>query len=286
MSPIGRVFIVLNLLLSGLFLGYAAFYLKNVDSYRTMYQDEVARAQQEKKDLDGQISQLQTELTAKSTDLTTYTTTLRQKELQLKAAEEENTSMKSRLNALQAKVDSLDASMSTVATTLDNQNKRLQEITDNWLKAKEERNKAVASRDDFMDKLRASEASLTRSKAREESLVSELGEKNTEIRKLTLELDVIKDAFPDAARIAARAVPAVEGTIMDVNTDLGTVAISLGANQAGVEKGWVFAVHDGSSYKGEIVITDVSENMGYGRIDKIRPGQSIRKGDRASTRLR
>jgi hypothetical protein len=77
-----------------------------------------------------------------------------------------------------------------------------------------------------------------------------------------------------------------DGAILEVDPRRGIVAIALGENEAEVGKGWRLAVHDGRYYKGEVRITDVIAGIAIGQIEFRRPGQTILKGDTATTRLR
>lgn len=285
MSPIGRLFIVLNLLLAGIFLGYAAFYLQNHDTYRKKFEEEAANHAKTRETLGNEKSQLEQRVSSLTSDLQSVNGNLENERTQRKAAEDENTNLKSRLDDLQGKLANIEGSMSTMGTTVDNQNVRIKELTEGWIAAKDAQSKAETARDDAIDKQMIAESQLRKSQERIDSLTAEIGEKSTENRKLRTELDVILAEIPDARAIATRALPAVEGTVMDVNAELRTVSISLGENQADVKKGWNFSVHDGTTYKGEIRITDVSSNMAYGRIEQTVPGTTIRKGDKATTRL-
>jgi hypothetical protein len=78
----------------------------------------------------------------------------------------------------------------------------------------------------------------------------------------------------------------VDGTVLEVNAGLGTLAILFGENQWEVQKGWRFAIHDTERYKGMIWITDVSGNMAHGKVESLLPGRTIERGDKATSRLR
>ena len=58
MSPIGRIFIVLNLILAAGFLAAASMQLNQVDSWKTQHDDAVAAAATQQDDLNAQISAL------------------------------------------------------------------------------------------------------------------------------------------------------------------------------------------------------------------------------------
>jgi myosin heavy subunit len=286
MSPIARAFMVINLLLSGMFLAYAAFYLQQHDTFKTKYEGEVAAHQKTTAESEQKYTALSQQASRLQTDLQAATQSNTEKDARVKQADEENTALKARMDAAQNKLDKVEAHLGTVSTTIDNQNKRIEELTTQTLKDKEDRSKALAERDDMENRMKLAEASLEKSKGRENELVGELNDKNENLRKANMTLELVAAKYPDYKNVIGNLVPDVDGTVLEVNTSLGSVAISLGENQAGVQKGWRFAVHDGQNYKGEVRITEVTANMALGMIETQRPGQTINKGDKATTRLR
>ena len=62
------------------------------------------------------------------------------------------------------------------------------------------------------------------------------------------------------------------------------VAVNVGSVQ-GVKRGYTFEIFDGATYKGQVRIEFVHGDMASGLITRTVPGQSIRQGDGATTRL-
>ena len=54
----------------------------------------------------------------------------------------------------------------------------------------------------------------------------------------------------------------------------------------GVKPGYTFEIYDGATYKGQVRVDYVHDNTCSAMILRTRPGQTIRQGDSASTRLR
>ncbi|HMQ23099.1 MAG TPA: hypothetical protein PKE00_11455, partial [Planctomycetota bacterium] len=65
---------------------------------------------------------------------------------------------------------------------------------------------------------------------------------------------------------------------------LKSVTISLGEN-SGVTPGMSFSIHDGTTYKGEVRVVEVSDNLAFARIENAVPAMAISKGDKGTTRL-
>jgi hypothetical protein len=64
----------------------------------------------------------------------------------------------------------------------------------------------------------------------------------------------------------------------------GLVAINVGSNK-GVKRGYTFEIYDGGTYKGQVRVEFVHADMCSGLITRTAPGQSMRQGDGATTRL-
>lgn len=83
--------------------------------------------------------------------------------------------------------------------------------------------------------------------------------------------------------------PPVRGQIQSVRTEPGTgdtlVQISLGANDRIRENTRLFANRDGRRYLADVEIIEVDLNHSIGRVINLRPGEQIRPGDFAWSRL-
>ena len=68
MSPIGRIFIVLNLILAALFLGWASLNLATSHEYKGKYEAEVTAKEAAAAEFEDQIATLRGELDTKRTE--------------------------------------------------------------------------------------------------------------------------------------------------------------------------------------------------------------------------
>lgn len=284
MSPIGRLFIILNLILAACFIAYAGFYLKNQTSYKVQLEEAVAAADAKAKGLEEQITSLNSQIQSQSTDLTTKTSNLANAQVQIKALEESDTDNKAKLARLTQKLEQIDGSIGNISGALDSSTQRIESLTKDWVAANDAKMKAISDRDDIQNKLNAVEASLGKANTRIESLVADLNDMSSEKSELETQIAVIKTRIPQLASILEGSAPKVDGTIMTVTPALRSVTISLGEN-SGVTPGMSFSVHDGTTYKGEIRVTEVSDNIAFGRIENAVPNKPINKGDKATTRL-
>lgn len=285
MSPIGRAFIILNLILAAVFVGYVGFYLQNVDSWKAKYEakDKEMLAMQEA--MQGTIDTLQSGKDAAENDLSRAEGEVRQKDVQIRAAEENNNELKNRLGQLESDVKSSTSSLSTIAERLENQNKRIVEMTDKFLAAEKEKEEAVTDRQDMQDRLNIAQGDLSKAQELIESLRAEIFGKAEDLRRQATELAAVMKVYPDAREIIMNGQPRIDATVLAVNTDLKTVQLSVGSESSDIKAGYTFAIHDGIYYKGDVQVTDVDKKSAMCRIISNVPGKAFVKGDKATTQL-
>lgn len=284
MSPIGRLFIILNLILAAAFIAFAGFYLKNQTSYKTKLQESVAAAEAAKKSFEEQIVALGGQVQNYTLDLSSKTQQLANSQTVIKSLTEADTDNKQQLQRLSTSLEAIRAASETVSGKLEDQSTRIETLTKEWVAANEAKMQAVGARDDLQNQLNAVEASLSKEKQRVESLVADLNELSGVKADLEMQIAVIQKAIPNVAEIIKGVQPQVDGTIMAVNPSLKSVTISLGEN-SGVTPGMSFSIHDGTTYKGEVRVVEVSDNLAFARVETAVPAMAISKGDKATTRL-
>ncbi|PIE23146.1 MAG: hypothetical protein CSA62_08900 [Planctomycetota bacterium] len=286
MSPIGRVFIVLNLVLSGVFLGYAGFYLKHADSWKTNYTKL-------EKSKDAEIATL----TGENNNLTSDKTTLQERVSRLErtnstlknasaAKDDEIKDLNGRLTSLQSSFQGIQSNVSSIAQSSETQNERIAELSKSYLQAKNERAEAIAARDQAQEELEAERSKREGVESKNQALQEKIAAANEKIRDFEVQMETIVAAVPDLWKIINNGLPKVSGEVFAVNKRLRTVFLRLNKGAiAKVGKGWKFSIHDGKKYKGEVMIIDVDSaaKTATGRI--VAEEATISRGDRAATQL-
>jgi hypothetical protein len=283
MSPIGRVFIVLNLVLAALFLGWAGFYLQLETSNLKLLGDERTSHSETKTSKDAEIARLTTENGTLKSNLAVANEQNTQKAATIASKEAENADLKGRLTNVETKLTAIAGATSTVATQLETQNAANKDLTTKFLAADKERNDALDAKVDAEARLAAAELEFKKAEEKVAALSDEVRKKSDETRLLAAWKENVLRKIPGAGDNLA-AAPAIDGQVLAVNASLGLATISVGEGNAEVKPGYLFAVHDGRDYKGDIEITDVSERNAFGRIKPVR-GKTINVGDKATTRL-
>jgi hypothetical protein len=119
--------------------------------------------------------------------------------------------------------------------------------------------------------------------------VADLEKANTTLKK---ELDSVTTNFESLAAYTKvsikdfQAMPQIEGRVLDVamNVKPGLIAINKGSKDE-VKPGYTFEIYDGRTYKGQVRVEYVHDNVCSALVLRTVDGQTIKQGDSASTRL-
>jgi chromosome segregation ATPase len=282
MSPIGRVFIVLNVALAGAFLYFAGVYLQGQTSWRKKENDlqaefaaykststaEISKVTSERNDFDRQLRGLDQKL--KDTE-----TRLKEKESTLEAKE-------GQITQLQGNIAKIEGSIATLSTAIESATKDSTAARQSWMEA-------VAAKDKAVNDKEAADAALGQANVKVADLEKSLADANGKIASLDdavkqkdVLLGIVNQKYPG---VLALAQPQLDGRIEVVSklNDLVTILVSNNPANAAIKPGYSFAISDAQKYKGEAVVTEVKDNICFAKITRRVEGATINVGDRAST---
>lgn len=281
MSPIGRVFIVLNLGLAFAFVGFAGTYLKHATNWKASHDDVVAKADAGEKQRLGEIAALQADINEARRNLTSTDSLQKSTQARLDEATRENERLANQLTSLEGTLKAAQSNLATMGDKVDAATGRADDAYKLALKASEERNGALS------DKV-AAEASLTSANSKIADLEMKVADQNTKVASLkeTIgEKDVILAYVKDKLGGALPgAVPAMSGAVVVVggaNSNLVTVRLDSKAGEA--KPGHSLAIHGDGTYKGEFVVDEVDGDNLFGRMTVKVQGASVRAGDKADS---
>ena len=286
MSPIGRVFIVLNLFLAGGFAVMAGQLLNKQANYKQMHADVSAEKDAAEKKFVQQIEDLKTERGNAENAKTSF-------ETQLAAAQTANANLQDENKRLSELTSSQAADLKKAVSLQEAANTNAQAAFAQAKDAYEASIEAQKVRDDAVRLKDTAEAENRNLKNEIASLNETVGSKDQQI--LALERDNSeKDLLISAAKVRgfseAMAAPSLSGTVTNASGRLCTISIS--ANPGGVDiqdqinrRPFSFAIFDDSGYKAEAVATSYVEsaNAVMCTIRIRNGGATIRTGDKAST---
>ncbi|HET6204360.1 MAG TPA: hypothetical protein VFI25_16325 [Planctomycetota bacterium] len=283
MSPIGRIFIVVNLVLSAAFLGWAGGVLAKSDEFKTKFMNEQkahsdtkAALKKEIEGVKGERDETKQSLAAVREERGRLEGDADRLGKELAAAKEENAQ-------LRAGVGSIDAKLGDFQQNLKQSADRIAELDRERDKLRDEREKAVAAQTAAETEKNDAVEAVRRSKETLASL-------EEQVAALTKERDESKFRFDQIVEKTGVSIgdlvaqPLIQANVLKVLRDAGLVALNVGSEQ-GVKRGFTFDVWRGGTFKGRVVVSSVDKGFSSGEIKFLAPNQTIEEGDRAATRI-
>ncbi len=280
MSSIGKIFVVVNLVLSLLLLGSLGALL---NASRETKDDVTA--------LEQQISTMEDASNQAESDFNTRVRTLDNEKSQLagKASDLEVERDNAQRNAesesednqqLRDDVSKLTVSLELLQSDLSAAQQRngdLQDTNDSLRTAAQDAQndarEAELARRDLADQISGFQSQIA-------GLNSDLTDTMDRARQSEMLVDAAKSAGFDATSIMA--MPAIDALIAQVDLEYGFVILDKGSAD-NVERGFSFDVFRGADYLGQVRVDTVNDNFSTARITLS--NGTIRAHDRATTRL-
>ena len=284
MSPIGKIFLLVNFGLAFGFLFWASTAVATNAQWKKQFDDEAAAHASTKSDLEGQLSDLQTQLGHERS-------AKEQRTVERDQFQAESSRNREDLDAAKRANEQLRADVASIKETLDGYNTTIQNLSAAKDAAVADAREKEKERDAALDAARAAETAkrdaedaLRGDGARIAELETQLTSSNKEVAKLDAMVQTMMTRFNvTLAEIAAQ--PDIEGRVLQVDTSIepGLVALNVGSS-AGVKRGMTFEIFNGRDYKGRVRVDHVRDNMCSALILGT-PKMTIGQGDSAATNL-
>jgi len=285
MSSIAKIFSVVNLVLAGLFLGWAANALNTNAEFKSKYDAEVVAHKATRDQLGTEKSTL---LTQKQ-EAEKLADRLRAEKDE---ADRKADAVSKDLDSERAKNGQMSANLTALTTNVaqieENRNK-LQADKDKAVQASHDaekaRDAAIAKQMEAEKKFGDSDGELTKAK----TSIADLEKANTSLEKDKKSADTQLSTLVAATNTKLSDItpmPLIEGKVLDISTSIepGLVAINKGDSD-GVKRGFTFELYDGKTYKGQARVEYVHPNMCSAILVRTVRGEKIHQGDNAATRL-
>jgi hypothetical protein len=285
MSPIAKLFTFLNVVLAGVFLGFAARALNTESSFKDQYDKEAAAHKQTKEALGSDKSKL----VAEKQEIEKARDTLRGER---EAAQAEVERLKGQLADEERKNNEMRGNVDQISKSIENLVAQNKQLNDSSEKAKQAQRDAEKAKDEAVAAQGEAEkkaGDLDGKLHTAENTIADLEKSSTSLKKQVDSLNTQLASLADAtgAKLSDfTAMPMIEGRVLDVamNVEPGLVAVNKGEAD-GVKRGYTFEFYDGKTYKGQGRVEYVHPNVCSVLIVRAVSGQRIRQGDAASTRL-
>lgn len=285
MSPIGKIFVVVNLALSAAFLGWASNVVASGSQLKQDHDELRATYDREKGELEGEVAKLRTELNTVRADKQRASDERDDEKARADRAEgerdqlaRENSQLRGDLTAIRASIDDYNDKLESIssAAKADSQAR---------LAAERERNDAMTAKKDAELALKGAEQAARSAESRADGLAEQLAAAQGKVEKLDAHLQafVARTGIP-LSDITAQ--PDIEAAVVTVKSEPtpGLVSLNKGSNQ-GVRRGMTFEVFNAGTYKGQVKVEFVHDDWCSAVVMRPVPGQLMAQGDRAATNL-
>lgn len=283
MSTIGRVFLVLNLILAGIFVGFAGTYLQRDADWRSQHDvlktDTDNRIKELTRDYGSERTKLEEQKRVNS-QLTTNVASLNNEIEKLRA---DNTTKERRLGEFEGTLKQLSASMGKMDAALSTTQNESKTAMMRAIAAEKAQQEAVAAMDQAKKELDEANFKIKNNE-------QHITEQDAQLAKLTQDLreeKVLTGLYQERAPgLLSTIQPAVSGQVTNVGTSRNTVTIAVNAGAEHLKPGASFAIWDGNGYKGEAHVTDYEpgQQFCFARVERA-VGEKIQVGDSAATNL-
>jgi hypothetical protein len=280
MSPIGKVFIVLNLIVSAVFVGFAGTYLQRATDWKAKHKEVADQLDAEKKRAQGELAALQSELQNKERELGKHVMLYQGADTEKKKLEDENKRLNSQIASLSADISKLQSASTTTAASIERATEDAKQAREMSIKSMKEKEEAATAKEAALKQLDDANKKIEGLQKEAASQVARIAELN----QTTAEQEMILAVYKDRYGGPAIAQPNLSGRVEVVSsTDLVTIAVEKPADLE-LKAGWQFAIY-GDKYKAEAVIQSARDNMAFCKIHKRVENATIQVGDRAATNL-
>jgi hypothetical protein len=286
MSPIGRVFIILNLLLAGGFVVVSGTHLQKQHNYKTKleaekkaHDDDVTKLTAENKKLEAERNQFENAKTANET--------------QLGESKRANSLLEDENKRLSQQLSSMEGDMKKLVQAAEAANTEMKQA---FSQSKAAYDMAIADqkvKDDAVRAKDAAEAENRDLKTEVASLKSTIETRDGSIKTLETEkseLGLLVKVAEANGFLRSMAAPNLSGLVTTAAGNLVTIQITDNPGnidiKSEIERGkWGFAIYDASGYKGEAYPEryEASANAVLCKVGLLKGG-AIREGDKAATK--
>ncbi len=279
MSGLAKAFVVINLILALFFLGAVSTLFQTQKNWRQVAEEGLEDFKATSADLQAEIERRDgtiDSLESSNKNISSQNKVLMSDKQKLL---DDNGDLKTQLANSESRVDDLNNQLSI-------RDQRLQD-KDNALAAKEDRIADLIGQASEADEARKKAVKLAQRSLLDQQELAKLAEDtNIELAEARAELEdaqlVISGYEASGVGSVMVAQPKIDGVVMAVNN--GIVVLSVGRDD-NVKAGYEFTIYEGDTFIGKVKVENVVGDMAGARVLFTESGQTIRAGNKASTRL-
>jgi len=280
MSPIGHVFIVLNLILAGTFVGFSGTYLQKQHNWKSQHEKLGVEFDGFKKESEQRVKGLEDNLRTAENAKIALEQNLGNTKGDLDKANDEVKRLSQQLAKIEGDVSTIKGVNDSIGTEVKALFAQAQSAFKSATEAQAAKDEAVRAKDAADASLRDANGKIAAleeaGKSKDDQLAS-LGKEKSE-------LNMLVEVAKAKGFLTIMAQPQLGGRVTHVSGNLCSISLTENPENAEVKPGYRFAIYDGTSYKGEARVTqaDKDRNIVFCTIE-IKKGDIV-IGDAASTR--
>jgi uncharacterized coiled-coil protein SlyX len=282
MSGLAKAFVVINLILALFFLGASATLFQTQENWKRVAesgQDSLEQlkeqASAQKETLEGKISSQERNIAGLTNERAVLETQKQDLENQNGSLANDKSELQARVNTLESQIAQQDQHLRDKDNALANKDESIERLNSEIAAAKEDQKRAVqAAQRALLDKQQLEETLAQTT----EELVDITRERDDQAMLIS-SISAAGVSIPD---ISVQVAPKIDGVVVAVRD--GIVVLSVGRDDL-VKEGYEFTVYEGDRFIGKVKVENVLGDMSGARVLFTEDGESIRVGNKASTRL-
>ena len=285
MSPIGKIFIVVNLALSAAFLGWASNVVATSQDWKTQHEAAAGNFEDIKEKMETDLSELRSRLNLEREDKDRFSQESDDQKNRADRAERERDEQTTENQSMRGDLSKLQSSMEAYNQHLASVEVRVERATDQALQAERDKNEAAQGKRDAEIALANAEEAVRTGQSQLDALTDQVASLQGDLDEGDAKLSAII-AYTGVNISDILVQPDIEGAVVSVKSDPapGLVSINRGSEQ-GVTKGTTFSVFNGRTYKGEVRVEIVHATWSSAVVVLATEGSTIASGDSVATRL-
>jgi len=281
MSGLAKVFIVVNFILSIVFIASAGMLLAKTDEWRTKYDAQVDAYQKLETQKSEEIAKLRADKNAVQDDLDRFKNDLNDEKNAKEQFQKDLSDERAANKELRNATDGLRETYRTMEGSLKTKDERIATLEGEVDRSESRANESANLQMQAEDNLARTQAELSDARDRITSLEKEVAGLQDTQEQLALQIEYAKSAGFEFDKIVAP--PAINGFVKAVDNATGIVILSVGADDS-VKKGFRFYVYRGDVYLGSVIVDEVYADLCAASAREDLLGE-VKPNDQVTTRL-
>lgn len=284
MSPIGRVFAVLNVGFAFMFLYHAGVYMQRDAFWKKEHQTLQTESQTQVDNLTASNESLTEERDAANLQKETLERSLDVQKEQIAELTRERDRLSQSNTNFEAQLQGMEDSLRSINSTLEENTRKTEDWQQKFMSAESSKDDAIASQSAAENELRQAQNTIAQLQNRLAERDSNIEQLTAQVQTQTLKLEALQRKAPG---LVIDTTPPMFGSVVRVDAEgrLLTIVVSEKPDGVEIQPGHQFAIYKGATYKGEATVTGVDGNFAFCRMSSRVAGQNPSVDDQATSKF-